>query len=122
MIHAIDSAIRPGVPVEDFLSLASLCDCGLLTSRRAFSLHKCQTCPHRHGQIMPQLTLAEVLTGIDSILKPGVPVKEFLHVVAQCACGMLVNSLRMLAKHPEGFGGNKFRVNTLYESKHKNYY
>ncbi|EDR00050.1 uncharacterized protein LACBIDRAFT_334457 [Laccaria bicolor S238N-H82] len=90
MIRAIDSAIRPGVPVEDFLSLASLCDCGLLTSRRAFSLHKCQTCPRRHGQIMPQLTLAEVLTGIDSILKPGVPVEEFLHVVAQCACGMLV--------------------------------
>ena len=38
----MDAVIRPGILVDDFLSMVVLCSCGILTSFRAFSAHICQ--------------------------------------------------------------------------------
>ena len=43
MICAMDSALRPGVPIELFLSLVQICKCALLSSRRSYPSHTCQT-------------------------------------------------------------------------------
>ena len=43
MIQAIDAVIRPGVDIEDFLSLISLCsECGLVLSSCAFPTYVCR--------------------------------------------------------------------------------
>jgi len=41
MMLRLDSWIRPGIPVEQFLGLYAVCGCGMAISRRKFDLHEC---------------------------------------------------------------------------------
>jgi len=38
----------------------------------------------------PRFSVEEVLHRLDSIANPGVPIEEFLRVVVQCECGLLL--------------------------------
>ena len=38
----------------------------------------------------PRFGVEEVLRRLDSVANPGVPIEEFLRVVVQCECGLLL--------------------------------
>jgi hypothetical protein len=51
MMQTMDAVIRPGVNLDDFLSLVSLCECGLVLSSRAFPTHVCKNEIHRASEL-----------------------------------------------------------------------
>lgn len=86
MTQAMDAVIRPGADIDDFLSLVSLCKCGLVLSSRAFPTHACQNEIHKAIEYYP----SDILRLIDATFNPGIPLKDFCRMVAQCPCGMLM--------------------------------
>ena len=103
----MDAVIRPGILVDDFLSMVVLCSCGILTSFRAFSAHICQffykcesvalvlsILSNQHSLMLQALDLGanpvgEILRKLDCMVEPGVPVEQFLSIVVQCPCGII---------------------------------
>lgn len=105
MTRAIDSNIRPGVPIRTFLSATLKCPCGIVTSRRAYPSHKCQTRASIKLELemmsnydslgnerssIPRFSVDEVMRKLDGVINPGVPIEEFLRAVVQCKCGLLL--------------------------------
>jgi hypothetical protein len=50
-MQTMDAVIRPGVNLDDFLSLVSLCECGLVLSSRVFSTHVCKNEIHQTSEL-----------------------------------------------------------------------
>jgi hypothetical protein len=42
LLDRLDSRVRPGLTVVEFQKLFFLCECGIITTRRAFEDHDCR--------------------------------------------------------------------------------
>lgn len=66
MTQAMDAVIRPGADIDDFLSLVSLCECGLVLSSRAFPTHVCQNESHNASELSDTCQLSQLSSMSDA--------------------------------------------------------